>query len=159
MDIKKLVEDVEGLCKRLRYNASIWQRKADDDHPLVKDQLDAANAIDRLACQAQGYCKDAKHAESVADELRRLLEKEKERADKFMWQVRDTCTRAEAAETRSAALARALEEAKGIMRKIAPRLDSAHSYLIAGGCGVPFEDFFALREEVVRAILEPGHEG
>lgn len=98
------------LCGRLRYNASIWQRKADDDHPLVKDQLDAANAIDRLAYQAQGYCKDAKHAESVADELRRLLEKEKERADKFMWQVRDTCARAEAAETHSAALARALEE-------------------------------------------------
>jgi hypothetical protein len=81
----------EELCKRLRYNASIWQRKADDDHPLVKDQLDAANAIDRLAYQAQGHCRDAKHAKSVADELRRLLEKEKERADKFMWQVRDTC--------------------------------------------------------------------
>jgi len=87
------------LCGRLRYNASIWQRKADDDHPLVKDQLDAANAIDRLAYQAQGYCKDAKHAESVADELRRLLEKEKERADKFMWQVRDTCARAESSES------------------------------------------------------------
>jgi rubrerythrin len=99
------------LCGRLRYNASIWQRKADDDHPLVKDQLDAANAIDRLAYQAQGYCKDAKHAESVADELRRLLEKEKERADKFMWQVRDTCARAEAAETALAAEKRAREEA------------------------------------------------
>ena len=93
------------LCGRLRYNASIWQRKADDDHPLVKDQLDAANAIDRLAYQAQGHCRDAKHAKSVADELRRLLEKEKERADKFMWQVRDTCARAEKAEARLRALA------------------------------------------------------
>ena len=49
------------------------------------------------------------HAATVA-ELRAEVIKERERADKFMWQVRDTCARAEAAERRVGELTTMIEE-------------------------------------------------
>lgn len=57
-----------------------------------------AAEIRRLTEVAQDWCRDARHNESVADEWKRQYEKEHERAEKFMWQVRDTCARAEQAE-------------------------------------------------------------
>ena len=43
-------------------------------------------------------------------ELHAQIEALRERADKFMWQVRDTCRRAEIAEARAERLAEALRE-------------------------------------------------
>lgn len=57
-----------------------------------------------LETQAQGLARDADFNGRAADQWRVECEKQKELADKFMWQVRDTCVRAERAEARIAEL-------------------------------------------------------
>jgi hypothetical protein len=42
-----------GLVERLRYNAAIWERTAGANHPLCKDQSEAADLIESLT-QQQG---------------------------------------------------------------------------------------------------------
>lgn len=60
--------------------------------------------VERAEQEAQGWCRDAKTCASACDAQKARAEKAEELADKYKWQVRDTCARAEAAEARFAAL-------------------------------------------------------
>jgi hypothetical protein len=64
---------------------------------------DTTDLVERLRDQ-QDMIQLGEDAYEAADAIERL----KELADKFMWQVRDTCARAEAAEARIAKLEAAL---------------------------------------------------
>jgi hypothetical protein len=77
----------------------------------VGDRFDLLIAKrDAALAEAQGYFRDASHAESVADEWKKRAEELAEKAEKFIWQVRDTCARAEKAEAEAARLREALAD-------------------------------------------------
>jgi len=59
--------------------------------------------VEGMEATSQGLARDAEFNGGAADSWKAEAEKQKERAEKFMWQVRDTCTRAEAAEARALA--------------------------------------------------------
>lgn len=107
-----LLKTVVGQLMWLTEGAGIDDRKVVGGAIIFIEQQ--AAELDHMKANAQGFCRDAKHAESVANEWKRQFEKEHERAEKFLWQVRDTCTRAEAAEAAlaaSEARVKVLEEA------------------------------------------------
>lgn len=72
--------------------------------------------------EAEELRRQIHHAQDVAMTLQanlgdreKELAKEKERSDKFMWQVRDTCTRAESAEQSLAAVRELLAVSDGAL--------------------------------------------
>ncbi|MDR3547038.1 MAG: hypothetical protein P4M11_01960 [Candidatus Pacebacteria bacterium] len=121
----------------------------DERDELIKERDEAF-----LAGQ-QSLAHSLHAAESAADAWKTLAEKEKERADNFMWQVRDTCARAESAEVdRDAAIARA-EKAEA--ERYEARLDNGTNEevisiarQILNESGVPCAAFF---EDHVRNVV------
>lgn len=104
-----------------------------DDQTTARESVDtSAEAVEQLrdwlqryAAHVQGSMADesevagrSKEAAAMIRALAAERDAEHERADKFMWQVRDTCTRAEAAERQlSEALAR-LERLEGDTKRL-----------------------------------------
>jgi chromosome segregation ATPase len=97
-------ERVTGHMNRLVHEkqaALAAQRDCAADLAQLTEESDRAF----LAGQ-QSLAHSLNAAESTADAWKAEAKKEKERADKFMWQVRDTCVRAEKAEADIARIGR-----------------------------------------------------
>jgi hypothetical protein len=68
--------------------------------------------------------------QAVAINLAEELLKQRERADKFMWQVRDTCQRAEAAEARVRELGEAIHNLSATYDGIWIRISDGEAYAL-----------------------------
>ena len=69
------------------------------------------------------YMRYEDHVENLRA-LSAALEVEKERSNKFMWQMRDTCKRAETAEAERDALKAELAQAVGVLQYVAEEDDA-----------------------------------
>jgi hypothetical protein len=98
-----------------------------------------ATALSRLSAElaevkakVQGLHRDAEFNGTACDEQRKRAERAEELADKYKWQVRDTCTRAETAERLVAS------QAEEIRRKDEALAEIAQQSL---GAEIPFDEW------------------
>ena len=96
--------EIERLNKRVMF----WQGQA-FEADLAAQAIEENTA---LKAELHGEARDARSNDSITGAWKAECEKQRERADKFMWQVRDTCARAEAAESRLTTALAALGEAR-----------------------------------------------
>ena len=130
--------EIERLNKRVMF----WQGQA-FEADLAAQAIEENTA---LKAELHGEARDARSNDSITGAWKAECEKQRERADKFMWQVRDTCARAEAAESRLTTALAALGEAREALEPFATAFDACTT---GDGSCITSDEYRAMKTSVL----------